>query len=142
VKHRPVVPGDRPMTVSVSDEESGWQEWTQVPDFAASGPTDRHFVLDAVAGEISFGPAVREPDGAVRQYGAIPPKGAASGWTPTSPEAAGRQPRPARDQRPEELHPLRLARENRRSMAAASMARTSRTQSCAARSRSVRGDER
>ena len=76
VKHRPVVPGDRPMTVSVSDEESGWQEWTQVPDFAASGPTDRHFVLDAVAGEISFGPAVREPDGTVRQYGAIPPKGA------------------------------------------------------------------
>ena len=76
VKHRPVVPGDRPMTVSVSDEESGWQEWTQVPDFAASGPTDRHFVLDAVAGEISFGPAIREPDGTVRQYGAIPPKGA------------------------------------------------------------------
>jgi predicted phage baseplate assembly protein len=75
VKHRPVVPGDRPMTVSVSDDESGWQEWTQVPDFAASGPADRHFVLDAVAGEISFGPAVREPDGTVRQYGAIPPKG-------------------------------------------------------------------
>ena len=76
VKHRPVVPGDRPMTVSVSDDESGWQEWTQVPDFAASGPADRHFVLDAVAGEISFGPAIREPDGTVRQYGAIPPKGA------------------------------------------------------------------
>jgi predicted phage baseplate assembly protein len=76
VKRRPVVPGDRPMTLGVSDEEAGWQEWIQVPDFAGSGPEDRHFVLDAVAGEISFGPGVREPDGTVRQYGAIPPKSA------------------------------------------------------------------
>ena len=76
VKRRPVVPGDRPMTLGVADDEAGWQEWAQVPDFAGSGPEDRHFVLDAVAGEISFGPGVREPDGTVRQYGAIPPKGA------------------------------------------------------------------
>ena len=76
VRHRPVVPGDRPMTVGVADDEAGWQEWIQVPDFADSGPDDRHFVLDAVAGEISFGPAVRQPDGAVRQYGAVPAKGA------------------------------------------------------------------
>ena len=76
LKRRPVVPSDRPMTLGVSDEEAGWQEWVQVPDFAGSGPEDRHFVLDAVAGEISFGPAVREPDGTVRQYGAVPPKGA------------------------------------------------------------------
>ena len=76
VRHRPIVPGDRPMTLGVSDDEAGWQEWTQVPDFADSGPDDRHFVLDAVAGEISFGPAVREQDGTVRQYGGVPPKGA------------------------------------------------------------------
>jgi len=76
VKRRPVVPGDRPMTLGVSHDEDGWQEWTQVPDFAGSGPEDRHFVLDAVAGEISFGPGVREADGTVRQYGAIPTKGA------------------------------------------------------------------
>src|ERR1700690_717853 len=41
VKHHPVVPGDRPMTVSVSDDESGWQEWTQAPDLAPPGPADR-----------------------------------------------------------------------------------------------------
>ena len=76
LKRRPVVPGDRPMTLGVSDEEDGWQEWVQVPDFAGSGPEDRHFVLDAVAGEISFGPAIRESDGTVRQYGAVPPKSA------------------------------------------------------------------
>ncbi len=75
LRHRPVVRGDRPTTVRVSDEDEGWQEWAQVGDFAGSGPEDRHFVLDAAAGEISFGPAVREPDGSLRSYGAVPPKG-------------------------------------------------------------------
>jgi predicted phage baseplate assembly protein len=75
LRRRPVVPGDRPTSVRVADDEEGWQEWTQVADFSASGPDDRHFVLDAVAGEISFGPAVREADGSVRGYGAVPPKG-------------------------------------------------------------------
>ena len=70
-----MVPGDRPTAVQVSDDEDGWLEWTQVPDFSGSGPDDRHFVLDAVAGEISFGPAVREPDGSVRSHGAVPGKG-------------------------------------------------------------------
>ena len=74
LRRRPVVPGDRPTAVRVSDDEEGWDEWTQVSDFSASGPGDRHFVLDAVAGEISFGPAVREPDGSVRSYGAVPGK--------------------------------------------------------------------
>jgi hypothetical protein len=32
-----------------------WQDWTQVEDFDASGPDDRHFVLDAERGEIYFG---------------------------------------------------------------------------------------
>jgi predicted phage baseplate assembly protein len=74
LRRRPVVPGDRPTAVRVSDDDEGWQEWIQVPDFSASGPEDRHFVLDAVAGEIAFGPAVREPDGSMRSYGAVPGK--------------------------------------------------------------------
>jgi predicted phage baseplate assembly protein len=74
LKRRPVVPGDRPTSVRVSDDEDGWEEWTQVPDFSASGSEDRHFVLDAVGGEIYFGPAVREPDGSVRNFGAVPVK--------------------------------------------------------------------
>lgn len=32
-----------------------WQDWTQVEDFDASGPDDRHFVLDAEKGAIYFG---------------------------------------------------------------------------------------
>ena len=76
LKRRPVVPGDRPTSVRVADEADGWQEWTQVPDFSESGPDDRHFVLDAVSGELSFGPAVREADGTLRRCGGVPPKGA------------------------------------------------------------------
>ncbi len=74
LRRRPVVPGDRPMSIHVSDDAEGWIEWTQVPDFAGSGPDDRHFTLDAAAGEVQFGPAVREPDGTARFYGAIPAK--------------------------------------------------------------------
>jgi predicted phage baseplate assembly protein len=72
---RSVVPGDRP-TVLRSSDGSGWVGWQQVADFASSGPDDRHFVLDPVAGEVILGPGVRLADGAFRQYGAVPPKGA------------------------------------------------------------------
>ncbi|MFB6836869.1 putative baseplate assembly protein [Streptomyces sp. NPDC056361] len=59
------------------DPEAGWQEWTVVRDFASSRPGDRHYTLDATTGEIAFGPSVRQPDGTLRQFGAVPPKGAA-----------------------------------------------------------------
>lgn len=75
LKHRPVVPGGAAAILEVSGID-GWQEWTQVQDFVESKPEDRHFVLDAVAGEVQLGPGVREPDGALRNYGAVPPKGA------------------------------------------------------------------
>jgi predicted phage baseplate assembly protein len=54
----------------------GWEQWDVVPDFSGSGPAARHFVCDGSVGEISFGPAIRQPDGTTRQFGAIPPKGA------------------------------------------------------------------
>jgi len=47
--NRPVLAGAGPTVVETSSTE-GWQEWQQVDDFAASGPADRHFVLDAHAG--------------------------------------------------------------------------------------------
>src|SRR5437867_4328127 len=75
LRHRPVVPGGAAAIVEVSGVD-GWQEWTQVQDFVDSKPEDHHFVLDAVAGELQLGPGVREPDGALRNYGAVPPKGA------------------------------------------------------------------
>lgn len=77
--HTPVVGasagGEPPLRLQVA-ADGEWQDWQVVPDFAASGPTDRHVTLDATTGEVAFGPAVREPDGTLRQYGAVPPKGA------------------------------------------------------------------
>jgi predicted phage baseplate assembly protein len=74
LRRRPVAPADEPRVLEVATSE-GWDQWTEVSSFADSKPTDRHFVLDAVLGEIALGPAVREPDGSVTQYGAVPPKG-------------------------------------------------------------------
>lgn len=59
--HDPVLEAD--ITV---DGES----WTEVPEFDASGPTDRHFVLDRSAGVVRFGDGIRGrmvgPDATVR----------------------------------------------------------------------------
>ncbi|MGH9165370.1 MAG: putative baseplate assembly protein, partial [Acidimicrobiales bacterium] len=73
--HQPVVPAEAPVVVEVAGGD-GWEEWTCTSSFAQSGPEDRRFVLDEVAGEINFGPEVREPDGSLTRHGAIPPKGA------------------------------------------------------------------
>jgi predicted phage baseplate assembly protein len=70
----PVVGDVPPLHLQVAADE-GWTGWEAVPHFAASGPDDLHFTLDAATGEIAFGTAVREPDGSLRQYGAVPPKG-------------------------------------------------------------------
>jgi len=75
LKRGPVVPGDGAPVLEVAGDE-GWDEWTHVSDFAGSGPDDRHFVLDLSSGEVRLGPAVRLADGALRRYGAVPPKGA------------------------------------------------------------------
>lgn len=72
----PVVAAEKPLVVEVLEGDE-WQPWTERPNFASSGPDDRHFVLDATSGEIAFGPAVRmEETGSLRNYGAVPPKGA------------------------------------------------------------------
>ena len=75
LEHTPVVASTEPRVLEVAGGD-GWQVWTEVATFAESGPDDRHFSLDAVTGEILFGPAVREPDGSLHHFGAVPPKGA------------------------------------------------------------------
>lgn len=76
VEHPPIVPVEGGYTMQVSSIE-GWQDWEQVEDFALSSGDDKHFVVDENTGEIVFGPAIRQPDGSVKQYGAVPPKGGA-----------------------------------------------------------------
>jgi predicted phage baseplate assembly protein len=66
----------RDPVLEVSSDE-GWQAWSRVDTFAASGPDDRHYTVDGVTGTVAFGPALRTEDGGLRQYGAVPPAGAA-----------------------------------------------------------------
>ncbi|CCH33755.1 putative baseplate assembly protein [Actinosynnema sp. NPDC047251] len=72
----PVVVADGTLVVEVATP-AGWERWTEVRTFAESGPADRHVVLDRVGGEVIFGPAIRQPDGGVRNFGAVPAKSAA-----------------------------------------------------------------
>jgi predicted phage baseplate assembly protein len=69
--HAPVVIGAGETLLETTSEE-GWQEWTAVHNFAGSGPDDKHYILDGESGVVHFGPAIREPDGGLRQYGAVP----------------------------------------------------------------------
>ncbi|MBD2184298.1 baseplate J/gp47 family protein [Aerosakkonema funiforme] len=46
--------------------QGAWVTWQEVPDFYGSGPRDRHYVLDRLAGEVRFGDGL---------HGAIPPQG-------------------------------------------------------------------
>ncbi|MBI5876499.1 MAG: putative baseplate assembly protein [Chloroflexi bacterium] len=60
--------------VEVAVTANNWEPWTMVPHFGDSGPEDRHYMLDSITGEVSFGPAVRQRNGAEPQFGAIPPQ--------------------------------------------------------------------
>ncbi|NTU41444.1 MAG: putative baseplate assembly protein [Nitrospirales bacterium] len=41
--------------VEVSGNGGSWETWKEVDDFEESGPGDRHYLIDAATGEISFG---------------------------------------------------------------------------------------
>jgi predicted phage baseplate assembly protein len=70
----PVLLDGGPPVVQVSSPD-GWQDWTVVEHFGASGVADRHVVVDATRGEFAFPPAVRESDGTLRLYGEVPGRG-------------------------------------------------------------------
>jgi predicted phage baseplate assembly protein len=74
LQRRPVLPwSGSALTVTTGDGHSDWQA---VEHFAGTDESTRCFHIDPVAGEAVFGPAVRESDGKLTQYGAIPPKSA------------------------------------------------------------------
>ncbi|HXB63716.1 MAG TPA: putative baseplate assembly protein [Solirubrobacteraceae bacterium] len=78
LRNRPVLSPAAGETLEVREPGAEtWRAWEMRESFAASGPHDRHAVLDAANGEVALGPAVRQPNGGWRQYGAIPPNGAA-----------------------------------------------------------------
>ncbi len=77
LEHTPILPRHEDERVELwqSGMES-WQAWAEVASFGESSADDPHYVLDSATGELRFGPALRQRNGAVRRYGAIPPRGA------------------------------------------------------------------
>lgn len=78
LRHTPILalnPHENETIVVYPPEGRTPEIWKQMPDFAESGPHDKHFVCDYVSGEISFGPAIRNPQGELEQRGEIPPYG-------------------------------------------------------------------
>lgn len=63
-------------TLSVQVEGEAPQVWKEVSDFAETNSEDLCFTLDSVTGELRCGPAIRQTDGTVKLYGAIPARGA------------------------------------------------------------------
>ena len=73
----PVLPLEKGESLEVQyPGDRAWVAWEQRETLALSSHTDRHFALDLVTGQVEFGPAIHQPDGSWRQYGAVPPKGA------------------------------------------------------------------
>ncbi len=78
LEHAPILsllPGETVEVEEIRDREVVFVPWQMVPDFAHSDRFDRHFTVDTASGEINFGPAIRQPDGTVRQYGRVPEAG-------------------------------------------------------------------
>lgn len=76
LNHAPVIAFDETESVEVEermpDGRIVYVKWQCVPDFSNSDRYDRHFTLDLRTGEIRFGPAIRQADGSVHQYGRVP----------------------------------------------------------------------
>lgn len=71
----PLTAGQDDLAIELSSPD-GWERWNRVETFANHGPDERIFTLDAVTGELRFGPMIRLPDGSVRSFGATPDAGA------------------------------------------------------------------
>jgi predicted phage baseplate assembly protein len=80
LQHTPVLALRPDETVEVEELRDGvtvFVPWTRVDDLAHSDRFDRHFVLESSTGEVSFGPCIRQADGAMFQYGRVPEAGRA-----------------------------------------------------------------
>ena len=78
LQNSPVLPLSFDETLLVEERQGGeivFVPWQAVPDFSQSTRFDRHYVIDQATGEIMFGPAIRQPDGAIKQYGRIAERG-------------------------------------------------------------------
>jgi len=75
LKAYPILDRKKEERLVVQIEGGQAQTWVEVNDFSESTSSDMHYTLDSTNGEIRFGPAVRQQDGAIKLYGAVPPRG-------------------------------------------------------------------
>ncbi|MBK8558464.1 MAG: putative baseplate assembly protein [Dehalococcoidia bacterium] len=73
----PLLARDDDEYLEVFEPDGAWERWQEVPDFRDSREDDEHYVIDGVSGHLTFGPAVREPDGLEHVYGRTPVRGSA-----------------------------------------------------------------
>lgn len=57
----PCTPDEHIIVVPAGASQELAQTWKEVENFADSGPDDLHYTLDAITGQIQFGPLIREP---------------------------------------------------------------------------------
>jgi len=74
LQHTPVLARLPEETLIVQIDGREPELWAEVPDFSDCDATARCFTLDGITGELRLGPAVRQPDGTMKLYGAIPPR--------------------------------------------------------------------
>ncbi len=61
LRDRPVLPRQEDEYLVVVPPGGLPQRWTEVSDFADSGPEDLHYTLDSISGTLQLGPLIREP---------------------------------------------------------------------------------
>ncbi|MEL6149164.1 MAG: putative baseplate assembly protein [Chloroflexota bacterium] len=76
IENTPIATRTRAEHLIVRLEDGREQQWEEVSDFSTSRANDRHYTIDSETGEVRLGPALPQPDGSVKRYGAMPPKGA------------------------------------------------------------------
>jgi predicted phage baseplate assembly protein len=74
LEHTPVVPRQPGEHLVVRYEDGKVEHWTEVSDFASSGPEDKHYTLDSMTGELRLAPALPQQDGTIHRFGAVVPK--------------------------------------------------------------------
>lgn len=71
LQNTPILPRLDDEYLEVQDATTGeWVRWDEVESFRYSNPGDHHYTLDGVSGTVALGPAIRQPDGTERAYGA------------------------------------------------------------------------
>ncbi len=77
--HTPILERDPDREFLIVEPAGGQNDqaerWQEVIDFAESTQDSRHYTLDSLNGVLSFGPRLRQANGQVFSYGAVPPKG-------------------------------------------------------------------